>query len=65
MIGNILALCGVILIVVAVLKFLGVVAIASAAAGTLLVVGIILLLVSLFLFGGVGGVGPRRNGRVL
>jgi hypothetical protein len=52
MIGRILALLGVILIVVAVLKFLSVVAIGGAAAGTLLVVGIVLLLVAYFLFNG-------------
>ena len=59
MIGRLLVALGAILVIVAVLKFLGVVAIASAAAGTLLVVGIICIIVGEFVFGGYGGFRSR------
>ena len=61
MIGRLLSLVGLVLIVVAVLKFLGVVTFGAATAGTLLVVGILLLLVAYFLFGG----SHRRRGHLV
>lgn len=60
MIGRLLVALGAILIIVAVLKFLAVIAIGGAAAGTLLVVGIICVIVGEFVFGGYMGVGRRR-----
>lgn len=51
MIGKLMIVLGAILVFVAVLKYLGVIAIASAAASTLLIVGIVLLMLGYVLFG--------------
>lgn len=56
MIGDLLALLGVILVFLGVLVLVGVIAIGTAPASTLIVVGIILILVSFF-------IGTRLYGR--
>lgn len=50
MVGQLLAVLGVILVILAVLKYVGLVALGGAAAGTLLVVGIVLLVIAYFVF---------------
>lgn len=60
MLTRLLFLLGVILVILGVLKFVGLIAIASAGAVTLIVVGIIVILVAQYVLGGWYG----RNGPV-
>lgn len=60
MLARLLALLGAILVVCGVLKLLGVIAISSATAGTLIVIGVILVLVAEFVLPG-GWAGRRGS----
>lgn len=62
MLGSLLAFIGVILVILGVLKLVGLIALGSASATVLIVVGVICWLAAEFLFGGV--VLNRRGPRV-
>lgn len=55
MLGNLLALVGVILVILGVLKLVGLLSLGSASAAVFIVVGAICILVAYFVLGGVGG----------
>ena len=57
MLGRLLILLGVILVIIGILKFVGLIALASAGAVTLIVVGILVILVTQVLLGGWAGRG--------
>jgi membrane-bound ClpP family serine protease len=54
MVGNLLALVGIILVILGVLKLVGLLALGSASAAVFIVVGAICVLVAYFVFGGLG-----------
>lgn len=55
MLGNLLALVGIVLVILGVLKLVGLLAIGTASAALFIVVGAICILVAYFVLGGVGG----------
>ena len=59
MLSRLIALLGVVLVILGVLKFVGVFAFGTASAGALIVVGIILVLVAQYVLGGVYGTRGR------
>lgn len=55
MLGNLLALVGIILVILGVLKLVGLLALGSASAAVFIVVGAICILVAYFVLGAYGG----------